>query len=190
MLTIPRVAQLRICGHLTSWLWNRLCLFISDKQKQRKKEDSLCRWWLGHWFYRNVLLMRYTHKNKLYQFPIQEYLIFCDDNSWTWPETTQRVAEGEDPIFQYSVWSWKGSLSSTAFFVHDPWDVTGSVDLSHVPIRLCAVNFLNSRLSLSPHGLPIKFKCLPNHPIFRLCLDPGHSSVYVAISVCECCLCF
>lgn len=62
MLTIPRVAQLRICGHLTTWLWSRLCLFISDKEKRRKKEDSLCGWWLGHWFYWNVLLMEHTHK--------------------------------------------------------------------------------------------------------------------------------
>lgn len=41
MLTIPRVAQLRICGRLTSWLWNRLCLYISDKQKQRKKRQPV-----------------------------------------------------------------------------------------------------------------------------------------------------
>lgn len=106
MLTIPRVAQLRICGRLTSWLWNRLCLFISDKQKQRKKEGSLCGWWLGHWFYWKCSFDG-IHTNKLYQFPIQEYLIFCDENSLTWPETTQRAAEGEDSIFQYSFWSVK-----------------------------------------------------------------------------------
>lgn len=189
MLTIPRVAQLRICGRLTSWLWNRLCLFISDKQKQSKKEGSLCGWWLGHWFYWNVLLMEHTQTSCI---NFQFRNIWFSVMKILWPDRKLLRERQKGKILFFSILfdRWKGSLSSTASFVYDPWDVTGSVDLSHVPIRFCSVNFLNSRLSLSPHSLPIKFKRLPSQPIFRLYLDPGLPSFYVAISVCECCLRF
>ena len=65
MLTVPRVAQLRICGRLIYWWWNRSCLFISGKQRQRK---------LHVWI---VATQTHTHTHRA-------ALTFQLENIWLW----------------------------------------------------------------------------------------------------------
>ena len=99
MLTVPRVAQLRICGRLIYWWWNRSCLFISGKQRQRK---------LHVWI---VATQTHTHTQSCINISIREYLIVMKG---LWPDRKlfREWKKGKILFLSVLFGPWKSSLSA------------------------------------------------------------------------------